>query len=98
MDIHNHNGTPGGGVRINPSDLRILIETQHLKTKLITGTTHASAGTQSTHAHGLGVIPTWVIITPTANGVVYKSAASDATNIYLKASANSITFEAIVIL
>lgn len=64
----------------------------------ITSTSDASAGTQSTHPHTLGKVPKFVFITQKGNGVVYLSIATDATNIYIKASANSITFEAFCIL
>lgn len=62
--------------------------------KKIQGTTAAGVGTQSTHAHGLGYTPTYVIIVETSNGVVYISAVADATNIYVKGSAASLTFDA----
>ena len=54
-------------------------------------TTSATAGTQTTHAHGLAATPDFVLILPTSNGVIYQSAAADATNISLKGSANSLT-------
>jgi len=57
-----------------------------------TGTTSGTIGTQTSHAHGLGVAPDFVAITETANGTVYVSAASDATNIFVKGSAASLTF------
>jgi hypothetical protein len=62
---------------------------------VITGTTSGTIGTQTAHAHGLGYIPTRIAITPTSNGVIYQSAAADATNIYVKGSAASLTFGAI---
>lgn len=74
------------------------IREEKLNGVLITGTSHASAGTESSHAHGLGKTPTAWWPLPTANGVIYKSKASDATNIYVKASANSVTFEAYCLL
>lgn len=63
---------------------------------VVSGTTDASAGTQSAHAHGLGYTPKRVQLLPKSNGVVYQSAAPDATNIYVKGSANSLTFDAYV--
>ena len=62
--------------------------------RIITGTCDANAGTESTHAHGGARIPTFYIVLSTGNGVVYESQAADATNIYLKSSANSTTFRA----
>ena len=63
---------------------------------VVSGTTDATAGTQSTHAHGLGYTPKRVQLLPKSNGVVYQSASPDATNIYVKGSANSLTFDAYV--
>lgn len=63
---------------------------------VVSGTTDASAGTQSSHAHGLGYTPKRVQLLPKSNGIVYQSAAPDATNIYVKGSANSLTFDAYV--
>lgn len=42
---------------------------------------------QSTIAHGLGYAPTVVAVTMTSAGNIFRSAASDATNIYLTADA-----------
>jgi hypothetical protein len=57
------------------------------------GTTHATAGTQVSVAHGIGASPSFVMLTPKANGVVYLSAPSDSTNFYVKGSASSIPFD-----
>lgn len=51
---------------------------------------------QVTIAHGLGYAPTQVLITPTSNNTIWKSAASDATNVYLKADADGATAEVYV--
>ena len=64
---------------------------------VVSGTTDASAGTQSTHAHGLGYVPRRTVLLPKGAGTVYQSAEPDATNIYLKATANSIAFDAYVL-
>ena len=64
--------------------------------KKVSGTTNAASGTQNAYAHGLGYVPTTVLVTPKGNGVVYESQAADATNIYLSASAASINFDAYV--
>jgi hypothetical protein len=70
---------------------------RELQGNLISGTTSATAGTQTTHAHGLGKVPDRILITEKGNGIVYVSAAADATNIYVSASAASIPFDAWVI-
>lgn len=62
----------------------------------ISGTTSATPGTQTAHAHGLGYVPSRVQLLPTSNGVIYQSANPDATNIYVKGSASSLTFTAYV--
>ena len=62
----------------------------------ISGTTSATAGTELALAHGLGYTPLRVVLTPTGNGNVYRSKASDATSIYVKSGAASITFDATV--
>jgi hypothetical protein len=64
--------------------------------RIISGTTSATIGTQTTHAHGGGKIPLFYDIKPKSNGVVYESAVADATNIYVKGSAASLTFDAIL--
>lgn len=60
---------------------------------------NAVAGTQNAHAHGLGYIPHIVLLVSagaTGTGVVYLSAAADATNIYEKNTVASGTFIAYV--
>jgi hypothetical protein len=55
--------------------------------------------TQVSVAHGLGYTPTQVVIVPTtspATGSVWRSAASDATNCYLRATAAGITCDVFV--
>jgi len=42
-------------------------------------------------AHGLGYIPTIILITPTSNATFYMSKAADATNVYFRASADGST-------
>ena len=55
-------------------------------------TCNATAGVESTHAHGLGATPDFVLITSSSAGYIYlSSTATDATNIYLKSSLNSAT-------
>ena len=51
---------------------------------------------QATIAHGLGYAPTQVLITMTGAGNIYRSATSDATNIYLTADAAARTAEIFV--
>lgn len=64
--------------------------------RIISGTTSATVGTQTTHAHGMGRTPTFWFLKHKSNGVVYESAVADATNIYVKGSAASLAFEAIL--
>jgi hypothetical protein len=47
-------------------------------------------------AHGLPYVPLSVAITPTSAGSVWQAAASDATNVYLQASASGVGCELIV--
>jgi hypothetical protein len=62
----------------------------------ITGTTSGSADTETSHAHGLGRVPTMIAIIPTATTTdqIYESKAADATYIYVKCHSTSITFAA----
>jgi hypothetical protein len=75
--------------------------------KRITGTAHATPGTETTHAHGLGRVPVGVLFFD-ADGSLFvdegvylgadaEAAGWDATNIYVKATAVSDTFVAWVI-
>lgn len=64
--------------------------------RIISGTTSGTIGTQTSHAHGGGKTPLFYFIKPKSNGVVYESAVADTTNIYVKGSAASLTFEVIV--
>ena len=57
------------------------------------GTTHATPGTETIHAHGVNGTPDFVAITSKGDGVVYISTAADATNIYVKGSAASLNFD-----
>lgn len=79
------------------SNERFRIDSKLMVCKIITGTTNASAGTESTHAHYLGRTPNVVLVLPDANATIYKSKAPDATNIYLKSSANSTAFTAFIL-
>lgn len=53
--------------------------------KVLSGQTVGTS--QATIAHGLGYTPTIVIVTMTGAGQVWRSAASDGTNVYLTADA-----------
>lgn len=64
--------------------------------KAITGTTNATAATQTAYPHGLGYAPKTVLVTPQGNAAIWESQAADATNIYLSASAAAIAFAAYV--
>lgn len=79
------------------SNERFRIDSKLMVCKIITGTTNASAGTESTHAHMLGRTPNVVLVLPDANATIYKSKAPDATNFYLKSSANSTSFTAFIL-
>ena len=79
------------------SDERFRIDSKLMVCKIITGTTNAIAGTESTHAHMLGRTPNVVLVLPDANATIYKSRAPDATNFYLKSSANSTSFTAFIL-
>ena len=65
----------------------------YIFSKIITGTTDATAGTESTHAHTLGVTPPFVFITSKSNGVVYLTSKSQS-DIKVKGSASSLNFTA----
>lgn len=65
--------------------------------KKLTGVTNATANTASTFAHGLGYVPTKVILTSRGAGYVYEGAAADATNITVDGSISSLAFDAYVI-
>jgi len=79
------------------SDERYRIGSKLMLCKIITGMTDATAGTESTHPHYLNKTPNLVLVLPDANGVIYKSKASDSNNIYLKSSANATAFTAFVL-
>lgn len=51
---------------------------------------------QATIAHGLGYAPSQILITMTSAGNIYRSATSDATNIYLTADSSGRTAEVFV--
>lgn len=76
---------------------RYRIDSNLMVCKIITGTTHASAGTESTHPHLLGRTPNVVLVLPNANATIYKSKASDKTNFYLKSSGSATAFTAFVL-
>ena len=77
---------------------RDKIKYENIYGSLITSVSDASAGTETTHAHNLPSKPKMVFITSKDNGTVYLSSATDSSNIYIKASANSIDFEAYCII
>ena len=64
---------------------------------MISGTTSATAGTETSHAHGGSCgVPKMYLIKTKKTGNVYESRVADATNVYLKGSAASITSDAII--
>lgn len=64
----------------------------------VSGTTSVTPATETTHAHTLGAVPDFVALTPKANGTLYMTTPPDATNIYLKSSAASVPFDALVMI
>jgi len=77
--------------------MSVFIENAVLEIRVISGTTSSTIGTQTTHAHGSSRgIPKGFAIKVKSNGVVYQSAVADATNIYVKGSAASLTFDLII--
>lgn len=77
--------------------MTLVSHIERIYLKKISGTSHATAGTQTTHAHGEPKIPFFVLIVSKGNGVVYISAAADATNFYVKGSASAIAFDALLV-
>ncbi|MHA1482130.1 MAG: hypothetical protein ACTSQA_01670 [Candidatus Heimdallarchaeaceae archaeon] len=77
---------------------RDKIEEAYVLGKKITGTTHATPGTETTHLHYLGRTPSFIFITSTSNGLVYKSKAADKTSFYVKGSAANLTFDAYILI
>ena len=65
----------------------------YIFSKIITGTTSASAGTETTHTHTLNRDPSFVFITSQSNGVVYLTSKSK-DDIKVKGSASSLNFTA----
>lgn len=65
---------------------------------IITGTTHASAGTEAAFAHGLARVPRGYIVysRDKAASIYDGTTANTSTYLYLKSSANSTTFTAYV--
>ena len=55
-------------------------------------TTHATPGTETSIAHGLGVPPGFIVITEEGNGLVYLSDLPDESNIYVKSPGSSVDF------
>jgi hypothetical protein len=80
------------------NEQRELIDLSLINAKIVSGTTHASAGTESSHAHLLRRTPKAILILSKTNGYIYQSKAPDSTYIYLKGSANSMSFDALCIL
>ena len=67
---------------------------------IVTGTTSATPGTRTSHAHGMNYTPTIVIVVPagvngdTADAASVPLVSVDATNITVKGSAASVNFTA----
>ncbi len=64
-----------------------------------TGTTNATVGTTQQITHNLGVVPTFIAITPTSDGTVYidTGVGATATTFNVKGSAASLTFDWLVV-
>jgi hypothetical protein len=86
------NGDAGTGNIITPNHLNNV--TRYLEAKSLGAKTVGAS--PSTIAHGLGYTPTVVEITMTSDGNIWKSASSDATNIYLTADNSGRTAEVFV--
>ena len=54
--------------------------------------TDAMPGNETSVAHGMGVTPVSVMLTPTDLGQIYLSSVSDATNFYVKSDTSSLSF------
>ena len=74
-----------------------FIDLEELNLGIITGTTHATPGTTTSHAHNGGIVPRGYFILPRGNGIVYEITAPDATNISVRGSAASIPFTALIL-
>lgn len=93
VDLLIHNNTfirPDSTISISDSGTRTSAEGNHTDAavrwqigKLLAGNTVGTS--EATIAHGLGYTPTEVRVTMTSAGTVWRSSASDATNIYLTA-------------
>lgn len=68
---------------------------ENIAGKFVTFTSNGVANTEDTIAHGLGAIPVgWIITKQDIAGILYSgSTAWDATNIYLKSSVASTTYQ-----
>ncbi len=73
-----------------------LLVAQSFWYTIITGTTSATIGTQTTHAHGLGTIPRMYSLLERGAGTIYEGAAPDNINLYLKGTVASLNFTAVV--
>lgn len=87
--------------RANPSLRKAdtVVRRQTAPWRRITGTSHGTPGTTTTHAHGLGRAPRAVWIEPlaTVENTPSISAASDATNISVRSLGVSQAFVAWVL-
>lgn len=77
---------------------RGIIFSDNADCKFVTYTANAMINTQDTIAHGLGRIPTGFLVYDRDRDTndPYRSAAYDATNLYLKCSTASAVFKIIV--
>jgi hypothetical protein len=90
-EVHNHTGNATNQLGPNHTGTfsRIVGVLKSLGAQTV-------GGTQATITHGLAYTPTEIQITMTSAGTIWKSAASDGTNIYLTADTTGRTAEVFV--
>lgn len=84
--------------RLETAELRLTerdrVEEVFLQGNKITGTTSASVSTETSHSHNLARNPSFVFLTPTSEGTIWKSSNSGADKIFVTADTSSVTFDA----
>lgn len=84
--------------RLETAELRLKerdrVEEVFLQGGKITGTTSGTVGVETSHSHNLARNPSFVFLTPTSEGTIWKSSTSDANKIYVTADTSSVTFDA----
>ena len=77
---------------------RNFISLNTINSKIISGTTSASIGTEVAFRHYMTRTPSIVILISKDNGYIYESTKADDDYIYVKGSASSIDFNALCII